>query len=133
MSAPNPSILAKRVTHAQQVTAIVAETVPTDPAVEPANVIKAKTVKAGQIVRAWLKGEARGGEYTVKTVTRSEDGASVHIEFEQPCQRPDGDYKAAYRFYVVKDVEAPEPKRKPRRKPAEHLTHQPFAGLKELI
>lgn len=134
MSAPNPSILAQRATHAQQVTvnAVVAETTPSDPAVEPANVIKAKAALKGQVVRAWLHGEARGGEYTIESVTRSEDGASVHIEFVQPSQRPGGDYKAAYRFLVVQDVEQPK-QRKPRRKPAEHLTHKPFEGLKELI
>lgn len=132
---PNPTILFGRATHAQQATTILAVTEPQAPAAEPAGVIKAKHVKKGQVLRAWLKGQARGGEYTVQAATRSEDGSTVHIAWEQPCQRPDEDYKAAYRFFVVKDVKPVKPS-KPQGKrptPPEHLTHQPFAALKELI
>lgn len=61
-------------------------------------VIKAKQVKPGMVLRAFLKGEARGGERTVSKVTRSDDGSMVNIEFSSP--HPPTDYKAAYRFWV---------------------------------
>lgn len=139
MATPNPSILAGRATHASVVTAVIAATDPSAPAAEPKNVIRAKSARRGMVVRAWLHDAPRGGEYTIEHVKPSPDGASVHIEFVKPCQRPDGEYKAAYRFYVVREVELPkgestEPTaRKPRRRQPEHLTYQPFAGLKEIL
>lgn len=121
---PNPSIMTKFAP------AILAKTEPSEPAVEP-TIIKALALRRGMVVRAWLHGEARGSEYTIKSAKR--DGGVVHVEFEQPCQRPDSDYKAAYRFLVVKDVPVPSQPRRARRKPPEHLTHQPFAGLDEVL
>jgi len=61
-------------------------------------VIKAKQVKEGMVVRAFLHGKPCGGERTVSTVKRSEDGSMVHVEFSSP--HPPTDYKAAYRFFV---------------------------------
>ena len=138
MATPNPSILANKKTLA----AIVAVTDKTAPAVTtPAGVIRAKDAEPGMVVRAWLHNGARGSEYTIDTVKPVRGGAAVHIEFVKPCQRPDGDYKAAYRFFVVRKVELPhsEPaltsrpvaKRRPRQ--PEHLTYTPFAGLKDLL
>lgn len=61
-------------------------------------IIKAKNLKPGQVVRAYLHGAPRGGERVVDTVERSEDGGTVHVTFSS--QHPANDYKAAYRFYV---------------------------------
>lgn len=136
MATPNPSILAGRATHASTVTAVIAATDPTAPAAEPDNVVKAKAVKPGMVVRAWLHGGPRGGEYTVLNVRPVKNGSQVHIEFVKPCQRPDGEYKAAYRFFVVREELLPSSKpltRKARRGVSEHLTYQPFAGLKEAL
>lgn len=62
-------------------------------------IIKAKNAKPGMVVRAYLKGEPRGGERVINTVERSEDGATVLVTFSSP--HPDTEYKAAYRFYVA--------------------------------
>lgn len=68
------------------------------PAKAAANeVVKAKHLKAGQVVRAFLQGEARGGSHTVSDVVRIDDGATVEVSF---TTRPAGTYKAAYRFEV---------------------------------
>src|SRR4051794_2507123 len=107
MATPNPSILAGRATLAQTVTAVIAASDPNTPAVEPQGVIRAKSARRGMVVRAWLHNAARGSEYTIQSVKPSVDGASVHIEFVKPCQRPDDEYKAAYRFFVVREVELP--------------------------
>lgn len=61
-------------------------------------VIKAKNAEKGQVVRAFLHGQPRGGERVIDTVERIEDGAMVRITFSSP--HPTTDYKAAYRFYV---------------------------------
>lgn len=137
MATPNPSILANKKTLA----AIVAVTDKTAPAVTPAGVIRAKDAEPGMVVRAWLHNGARGSEYTIESVKPSRGGAAVRIEFVKPCQRPDGDYKAAYRFFVVRKVEFPKSEPAPTSRPVakrrprqpEHLTHTPFAGLKDLL
>lgn len=63
-------------------------------------VVKAKHLKPGQTVRAFLHGEARGGERTVGTVKRIEDGAFVEVEWSSG--HPTATYKAAYRWYDEK-------------------------------
>lgn len=60
-------------------------------------VVKAKNLQHGQVVRAWIKGEPRGGERVVDTIERIEDGAMVRVTFSS--QHPTTDYKAAYRFH----------------------------------
>lgn len=60
-------------------------------------VIKAKHLKPGQTVRAFLHGEPRGGERTVGKVTRIDDGAFVEIEWASG--QPTATYKAAYRWH----------------------------------
>ncbi len=62
-------------------------------------VIKAKNAQPGMTVRAYLHGEPKGGERVIKSVTRSEDGSEVLVEFSTP--HPPTTYKAAYRFYVT--------------------------------
>ena len=61
-------------------------------------VVKAKHLKPGMEVRAWLHGEPKGGVRVVESVERSEDGAMVRVAFATP--HPTTDYKAAYRFFV---------------------------------
>lgn len=60
-------------------------------------VFKTKHLKAGMIVRPYLHGQPRGGERIVKSVTKIEDGAMWHVEFESAHAAQD--YKAAYRWY----------------------------------
>lgn len=60
-------------------------------------IVKAKHLREGQAVRAWLHGGPKGGERVVKSVTRSEDGATVTVEFSSP--HPTTEYKAAYRWF----------------------------------
>lgn len=60
-------------------------------------VVKAKHVKKGQKVRAFIHGKAVGGERVVGKVTRIDDGASVEIEWASG--HPTAQYKAAYRFH----------------------------------
>ena len=62
-------------------------------------IIKAKNAEKGQVVRAYLHGQPRGGERVIESVERIEDGAMVRIAFSSP--HPTTDYKAAYRFYVA--------------------------------
>lgn len=70
-----------------------------DTVVETAHdgVVKTKNLLPGQRVRAFIRGEARGGERIVKNVTKVDDGAVWHVEFASA--HPDQDYKAAYRWY----------------------------------
>lgn len=60
-------------------------------------VVKAKHLKDGQTVRAYLHGEPRGGERTVRTVNKIDDGAFVEIEWASG--HPTATYKAAYRWH----------------------------------
>lgn len=60
-------------------------------------VLKTKHLMTGMTVRPYLHGEPRGGERIVKSVTRIEDGAMWHVEFESAHVAQD--YKAAYRWY----------------------------------
>lgn len=57
---------------------------------------KAKQVKPGMRVRPYLNGEARGGERTVLSVERINEGALVRIAFSSG--HPTQEYKPAYRF-----------------------------------
>lgn len=126
---PNPSVMARFATKRQQAQqallevltgptignvtlGVVADTQPEQDAkivrpglrtvteyVEHDGVVKAKHLKEGMRVRAYLHGKACGGERVVKSVQRSEDGSMVRVEFSSP--HPTTDYKAAYRFYVA--------------------------------
>jgi hypothetical protein len=60
-------------------------------------IVKAKHLKPGQIVQAYLQGHARGGSRTVESVTRLGDGSMVRITWSSG-QAP-ADYKAAYRWF----------------------------------
>lgn len=60
-------------------------------------VVKAKHLKPGQRVRAWLHDAPRGGERVVATVERINAGARVHVTFSSAHDPVT--YKAAYRFY----------------------------------
>jgi len=60
-------------------------------------VVKTKHLKPGMAVRPYLHGQPRGGERVVKTLTRIDDGATWHVEFES--EHVAQDYKAAYRWY----------------------------------
>lgn len=62
-------------------------------------IVKAKHLQPGQVVRAYLKDAPRGGERTVESVERLEDGALVRVTFSS--DHPTTDYKAAYRFFVA--------------------------------
>lgn len=70
-------------------------------------VVKTKHLERGQRVRAFVKGEPRGGERIVDTVTKIEDGEYWHVTFASP--HPAMDYKAAYRWYdaSLKGTEVP--------------------------
>jgi hypothetical protein len=110
---PSPSVMQRFApkTKVRNLPVVIAQTEPEAPAsglVRPGlreqvvevlhdGVIKAKTLKSGQKVRAFLHGAPRGGERTVSKVTRSQDGATVIVEFSSP--HPTTEYKAAYRFY----------------------------------
>lgn len=106
MSAPNPTMLAK-VAEKRHVAAI-------DPnakakVVRPGlvevevpyihdGVVKTKQLVPGITVRPHLHGQPRGGERVIKSVTKIDDGAMWHVEFESAHVAQD--YKAAYRWYV---------------------------------
>lgn len=102
---PNPlAVFGNRKTEAQ--TSLTAVVEPTGPskivrpgvvATEHDGVVKAKHLKSGQKVRAYLQGAPRGGERVVGTVTRLGDGAMVRIEWASG--QPTSEYKAAYRWH----------------------------------
>ena len=121
MSTPSPSLMPKF-----KAPAIIATTQVTEPAkivrpgmreqvtaVQHDGVVKAKNLKKGQVVRAWLHGGPKGGERVVESVERIEDGAMVRVTFSSP--HPTTDYKAAYRFYDASLVGTT----------VEHITKQP--------
>lgn len=60
-------------------------------------VIRAKHLKPGQVVRAWLHGEPRGGERQVESVESIEGGAMVRITWA--TEHPVSEVKAAYRYH----------------------------------
>lgn len=115
MSAPTPLFMPSRRTEKTarpvQITADLTEDVPAQVTglVRPGlvdevtvtkhdGIVKAKNIKEGWTVQAYLHGAPRGGKRVVKSVERSEDGSMVHVTFSSP--HPDTDYKAAYRFFV---------------------------------
>lgn len=118
MTVPNPSVMA-RLKAKPVVKAIVVDVTPSQPAkglVRPGfetvvhidahdGVIKAKHVKKGMKVRAYVHGKPSGGERVVDTVERSKDGSMVTISFSSP--HPTTEYKAAYRFFVQTLVGTP--------------------------
>lgn len=65
----------------------------------PDSVVKAKRIKPGMVVRAWLHDAPRGGERTVATVEVDRETGMVAMTFSS--QHPDTTYKAAYHFLVV--------------------------------
>lgn len=71
-------------------------------------VVKAKHLKPGMTVRAFLHGRPCGGERVVESVERIDDGAMVRVAFSSP--HPATEYKAAYRFYVEELAGQPIPK-----------------------
>lgn len=122
---PNPSVMARFKKPVFEkpalVTALVAEVEPEHDAkivrpglrtvteyVEHDGVVKAKHLKEGMEVRAFLHGAPRGGKRVVKSIERIDDGAQVRVEFSSP--HPTTDYKAAYRFHVEALVGTPVPK-----------------------
>lgn len=60
-------------------------------------VIRAKHLRPGQVVRAWLHGAPRGGEREVATVESFDNGSMVRITWATP--HPVSEVKAAYRYY----------------------------------
>lgn len=62
-------------------------------------IVKAKHLQPGQVVRAYIKGEPRGGVRVVESVERLDDGAFVEVTFSS--DDPTTVYKAAYRFFVA--------------------------------
>lgn len=66
--------------------------------VEHDGIVKAKQVKKGMVVRAYLHGAPRGGERIVESVEVLDGGATVRVTFSS--KHSTADYKAAYRFYV---------------------------------
>lgn len=103
---PNPAqVFGSRKIEAPQ-TAITAVVEPSDHSklVRPGlvtsqhdGVVKAKQLKPGQKVRAFLQGAPRGAERVVGKVTRLGDGAMVQIEWASG--QPTSEYKAAYRWH----------------------------------
>ncbi len=115
MSAPSPAMMArfKKPATSTNVRTVVADVQADQPAkptiVRPGladdGVRKAKELKPGWEVRAFLHGKPCGGKRTVKSVERIDDGAQVHITWSS-AHAP-ADYKAAYRFYVEALVREP--------------------------
>jgi len=105
MSVPNPTLLAK-LAEKRQVAALDPATrakvvrpglVDAEAYVIHDGVVKTKHLEPGMHVRPFLHGQPRGGERVVKSVTKVEDGAMWHVEFESA--HVDQPYKAAYRWY----------------------------------
>lgn len=112
MSTPNPSIMARFTKPVSApTTAVVADVQPEQRAkiVRPGpthdGVVKAKQLKEGMKVRAFLHGQPRGGERVVKSVEKIDDGAMVRVTFSSA--HPPADYKAAYRFHCEALVREP--------------------------
>lgn len=111
MSVPTPAILANIATRKQAERQLTIATIDgNDPGkvvtlgrrnqvVESIHtgVIKTKQLTPGARVRAFIRGEARGGERVVASVTKIDDGAFWHVEFSSA--HPAQDYKAAYRWF----------------------------------
>jgi hypothetical protein len=66
---------------------------------------KAKQLKPGWKVRAWLHNKPCGGERVVKSVEKVGDGATVLITWSS--NHEPAEYKAAYRFHVAELVREP--------------------------
>lgn len=112
---PSPATIARRVTKpvTPTTTERVAVEVPLEGKVRPGTkpvvvgehdgVLKTKNLKSGMVVRAFLKGEPRGGERTIDRIKRLGDGSMYEVFFVGG-NVPSAEYKAAYRWHAAELV-----------------------------
>lgn len=106
MSVPNPLTIARQAEARRQAAALeeqakakvvrpglieVTETYIHD------GVVKSKNLRKGMVVQPYVHGKPRGSQRTVETVERKGNGAEYHVTFSSA--HPEGDFKAAYRWY----------------------------------